>query len=387
MTRRRNFLVAAAGAVVLVISALGGCGDGGAGAGAGDTVKIGSLQSTSGTESTFGKSSENGIRLAADEANKAGGVLGKKIEIASADTESSVDKTPGAMLKLIDHDKVVAVLGEVASGRSRAAAPEAQRNHIPMLSPASTNVTVTQIGDYIFRSCFTDDFQGVMIAKFTAENLKLKRAVLLVDTKSDYSKGLADVLTTEFPKLGGEIVAHESYASGDQNFKTQLTNLKNANPEIIFLPGYYTEIALIAKQARELGITCPMIGGDGWDSEVTIKVGGDAVNGCYFTNHYFSGDPDPKVQDFVKKFKAAYNDETPDAMAVLGYDAANIMFAAIKRAGSTDGPKIRDALAQTKDFPGVTGMITIDKNRNASKPGVVLKIANGKIEMVTRVSP
>jgi branched-chain amino acid transport system substrate-binding protein len=226
-----------------------------------------------------------------------------------------------------------------------------------------------------------------LIAKFTADNLKLKKAALLVDRKNDYSTGLEKVLLEEFPKLGGTIVARESYSAGDTNFKTQLTNLKEANPDIIFLPGYYTEVALICQQAREVGITCPFIGGDGWDSEVTTRVGGKAVDGCYYTNHYFAGDPDPRVKQFVDKFKAAHNGEVPDAMAVLGYDAANILFKAMEDAKSTDGPKLRDALAQIKDSPGVTVNITIDANRNAKKPGVVLKIENGKVEMVTRVEP
>ena len=379
----RMILGAFVAAALVGIYWLVGCG------GSGNTheIKIGSLNSMTGLNSTFGTSCDNGIRLAAQEKNKAGGVLGKEIDIVTADTESTTDKTTLAVLKLIEQDKVCAVLGEVASSRTKAAAPECQKNHIPLLSPASTNANVTKVGDYIFRSCFTDDFQGVLIAKFTAEDLKLKRAALLVDTNKDYSTGLAKVLEAEFPKLGGAIVARENYASGDHDFKTQLTNLKNANPDIIFLPGYYTEIALICQQARELGITCPFIGGDGWDTDVTLTVGGKAVEGCYYTNHYFAGDPDPKVQAFVKRYGEAYNGKEPDAMAVLGYDAANILFHAIENAKSTDGEKIRDALAKTKDFPGVTGNITIDENRNAKKPGVVLKIENGKVQMVKRVMP
>ena len=353
----------------------------------GEPIKVGSLNSMTGLNSTFGQSSDRGVRLAAAEKNKAGGVLGRPVEIATADTESSPDKTPLAVLKLIEQDKVVAVLGEVASSRSIAAAPACQKARIPLLSPASTNPKVTRLGNYIFRSCFVDDFQGVAIAKFTAEELKFKKAALLTDVKNDYSTGLTKVLDQEFPKLGGTLVAHESYQAGDTSFKTQLTNIKNANPEIVFLPGYYTEIALIVSQARELGITCPFIGGDGWDSEVTLKNGGKAVEGCYFTNHYYAADPDPQVVEFVKRYKAANKDEVPDAMAVLGYDAANILFAAIERAKTTDGPKLRDALAETKDFPGVTGKITIGKDRNAIKPAVVLEIKDGKFQMVKRISP
>jgi branched-chain amino acid transport system substrate-binding protein len=349
-------------------------------------IKIGSLSSMTGLTSTFGQSTDKGIRLAAEERNKAGGVLGRPVEIRTSDDESSADKTPLAVLKLIEQDKVVAVLGEVASSRSMAAAPSCQQARIPMLSPSSTNPKVTKLGTYIFRSCFIDDFQGLIISKFTAEDLKLKRAAVLTDTKNDYSTGLTTVLNEDFPKRGGTIVARETYQAGDTNFKTQLTNIKNANPDIVFLPGYYTEIVLIVNQARELGITCPFIGGDGWDSDSTLKDGGKSVEGCYFTNHYDSADPDPKVVEFVKNFKARYN-VVPDAMAVTGYDAANIMFDAITRAKSTDGPAIRDALAQTKDFPAVTGSITIGKDRNAIKPAVVLTIKDNKFQLVKRVMP
>ncbi len=353
----------------------------------GDAIKVGSLNSMTGLNSTFGQSSDRGIRLAADEKNAAGGVLGRPVEIATGDTESSPDKTPLAVLKLIEQDKVVAVLGEVASSRSIAAAPACQRAKIPLLSPASTNPKVTKLGNYIFRSCYVDDFQGVVISKFTAEELKLKKAAILTDVKNDYSVGLTHVLDADFPGRGGEIVARESYQAGDTNFKTQLTNIKAANPDIVFLPGYYTEVALIINQARELGLTCPFIGGDGWDSDVTIKQGGQAVEGCYFVDHYFSGDTDPTVAEFVNKYKAKYDGQEPDAMAVLGYDAANILFDAIDRAKTSGEPALRNAIGETKDFPGVTGSITIGKDRNAIKPAVVLEIKGGKYTMVKRIAP
>jgi len=354
---------------------------------AGDPIKIGSLNSMTGGNSTFGQSCDGGIRLAAEERNKAGGVLGRPVEIVTADTESQADKTSLAVGKLIDNDHVISVLGEVASSRTNAAAPICQKAKIPLLTPASTNPKVTKFGNYVFRSCFVDDLQGLWIAKFTANDLKLKRAAILTDIKNDYSTGLTKVLKTEFPKLGGEIIGNETYQAGDQDFKGQLTSLKALNPDIIFLPGYYTEVTSICAQARELGITCPFIGGDGWDSDKTLTNGGAAVEGCYFTNHYDASDPDPRVQAFVSKYKSSHNGETPDAMAVLGYDAANILFDAIDRSKSTEGPAIRDALAQTKDFPGVTGNITIDKNRNAVKPGVVLQIKGGKFMLVKRVEP
>lgn len=385
MANRIHVLMMLAAAGFAALTMLGSCGK--SDADAATTISVGSLNSMTGLNSTFGTSCDAGIRLAAEERNQAGGVLGKKIHIATADTESSPEKTLNAVSKLLNRDRVVAVLGEVASSRSIAAAPECQRASVPLLSPASTNPRVTQQGDYIFRACFTDDFQGLLIAQFTAQNLKLKRAAMLTDVKNDYSTGLTKVLEESFPKLGGTIVARAQYSAGEQNFKTQLTTLKESNPEIIFLPGYYTEIAMIVTQARELGITCPFIGGDGWDSEVTLKNGGAAVNGCYFTNHYAATDPNPKVQQFVEKFKQRYDGKVPDAMAVLGYDAANILCDAIARAGSTDGPKLRQAIGQTKEYPGVTGAITIGPDRNAVKPGVVMEIKDGKFVMVTRVAP
>jgi branched-chain amino acid transport system substrate-binding protein len=360
---------------------LNGCGGGGDD----NKIKIGSLQSLSGDTSTFGQSSEKGITLAMEERNKAGGLLGKQIEVITADDQSKAELVPQAVLKLIQQDKVCAILGEVASGRTLAAAADAERNKIPLLSPASTATRVTQQGEYVFRSCFTDDQQGKWMVEFVAKNLKFKKAALLVDTQSPYSVGLGKVIEAEFPKYGGEIVIKENYSTGQKDFQNQLTNIRAQNPEIVFLPGYYTEIVNMLPQARKLGITCPFIGGDGWDSDQTIKVGKEAVNGCYFTNHYAPEDPDPKVQEFVKKFKARFNGETPDAMAVLAYDAANILFAAIDRAKSTDGPKIRDALSQTKDFDGVTGKITIGPDRNAIKPGVVLEIENGQLKLVAHM--
>ena len=352
-----------------------------------ETIKVGSLNSMTGGTSTFGQSTDKGIRLAAEERNNAGGILGRKIEIVTADTESASDKTPLAVLKLLEQDKVVAILGEVASSRTMAAAPSCQKAKIPLLTPASTNANVTRLGTYVFRSCFTDDVQGRWIARFAAQDLKTKRAVILTDTKNDYSKGLRDVISDEYAKLGGAIVGNESYQQDESSFKTQLTNIKEKNPDIVFLPGYYTDVTLICKQARELGITCPFIGGDGWDSEDTLKNGGAAVEGCYFTNHYDAADPEPRVQEFVKKFKARYEGKVPDAMAVLGYDAANILFSAIDQAKSTDGPAIRAALAHTRDFPGVTGSITIDKARNAIKPGVVIEIKNNKFNVVKHMAP
>ncbi|HVX86286.1 MAG TPA: ABC transporter substrate-binding protein [Phycisphaerae bacterium] len=393
MTRRCLLAATAATLTFASLGSLSSCGGGdggsttqtGGGGGSGDTIKIGSLQSTTGDTSTFGQSSNKGILLAAEEQNAQGGILGKKIDIVQADDQSQASQVRQAVLKLIEQDHVCAILGEVASGRTAAAAPDCQRNKIPLLSPASTRNDITDLGDYIFRSCFTDAQQGKWIADFAAQNLHLTRAAIFTDSQNPYSEGLSKVIDKEFTAAGGAIVIHENYAGGNQDFQSQLTNIRAADPQLVFLPGYYTDIVKILPQARKLGLNVPFIGGDGWDSDVTLKQGGDAVNGCYYTNHYAPDDPNPRVQAFVKKFQQKYDGETPDAMAVLGYDAANILFAAIQRADSTDGRDIREALAKTTNFPGVTGNITIDANRNAKKPGVVLEIDNGKLKMVARV--
>ena len=351
-------------------------------------IPIGHVASMTGDTATFGVSADEGIRLAMDEINAAGGVLGKKTRVITEDDRSVTSEARTAANKLITRDGIVALLGEIASSRSIAAAPVAQKSQIPMLSPGSTNPKVTREGDYIFRACFTDDFQGEAIARFPMENLGLKRFAILYAVNSDYSVGLRDYIKQYVTTHGGQIVAEESYAEkSDKAFQGQLTNIKNANPEAIFVPGYYTEAGIIARQARQLGIIVPLIGGDGWDSDVTLQSGGEAIEGCFFTNHYSPDEDRPEVQRFVQAYKARYNGKIPDAMAVLGYDAMKVMADAIRRAASTEGPRIRDALAATKDFPGVAGIISIDQNRNASKPIVVIEIKGGKFTYRTSIKP
>ncbi|HEY0366471.1 MAG TPA: ABC transporter substrate-binding protein, partial [Pyrinomonadaceae bacterium] len=264
----------------------------------------------------------------------------------------------------------------VASSRSIAAAPIAQNAKIPMLTPSSTNPEVTKKGDFIFRSCFIDPYQGAAIAQFAAKSLNAKTAAIMVDRKNDYSTGLEKVIAEVFTRMGGKIVATQSYQEGDQDFNAQLTSLKGTNPEVIFVPGYYNDVGLIAKQARDKGITVPLIGGDGWDSVQLYAIGGSALNGSYFTNHYSPYDTDPKVQKFVNNYKSRYN-TIPDALAATAYDAANIMFDAVKRSKSLSGPDIRDALATTNAFPGVTGTVTFNEHRDAVKPIVMIEIKDG----------
>jgi len=350
-------------------------------AGGGDKVRIGVFMSLTGSTANFGISSTNGIKLAADEVNAAGGINGKQIELNIQDDRSDASEAATIVTKFVTQDAVHAVIGEVASSRSIAAAPIAQNAKIPMLTPSSTNPEVTKKGDYIFRSCFIDPVQGAAIAQFAARTLNAKRAAIMVDRKNDYSTGLEKFITATFIRLGGEMVATSSYQEGDQDFNAQLTSIKGSNPEVIFVPGYYNDVGLIAKQARDKGINVPLLGGDGWDAEQLYKIGGTALNGSFFSNHYSPYDTDPMVQKFVNDYKARYN-SIPDALAATAYDAARIMFDAIKRANSLDGKAIRDALAATKDYPGVTGKVTFNENRDAVKPIVMIEIKDGGIYAV-----
>jgi len=377
-----------------------------------DVVILGEFGSLTGGTATFGKSTQRGIEMALEEVNKAGGIQGKPVRIVVEDDQSKPEEAATAVKKLVNQDKVLVVLGEVASSRSLAGAPICQEAKVPMITPASTNPKVTQVGDFIFRVCFIDPFQGEVMAKFARNTLKTSKAAILKDIKNDYSVGLAQFFTETFKNLGGTVIAEESYSEGDIEFRAQLTSLKAKKPDVIFIPGYYTEVGLIARQARDLGITIPLIGGDGWDSPRLIEIGGKALENTYYSNHYTPDDPRPEMQKFLSDFKVKYN-EIPDAMAPLGYDAARIAFDAIKRSGILDEKnikdsyrqnpqakslmdaintpgnreRIRDALAQTKDFPGVTGLITIDENRNAKKTAVVLKIEDGKLKYVETISP
>ncbi|MBI4854228.1 MAG: ABC transporter substrate-binding protein [Acidobacteria bacterium] len=352
----------------------------------GDTIKIGEYGSLTGEKATFGQSTKKGIELAQEEINKAGGLLGKQVEIIVEDTRGLPQESTTVVQKLIDKDKVIAVLGEVASTNSLAGGAVCQEKQVPMITPSSTNADVTKIGDQIFRVCFVDDFQGEVMAKFAANTLKVKKIAILRDNGSDYSKGLSNFFEQTFKKLGGEIIAIESFQDKDSDFSAQLTKLKGLKPEALYVPGYYTQAGQIAQQARKNGITVPIMGGDGWDSQTLFDIGKDALNGCYISNHYTIEDPDPDVQKFITSFKAKFG-ETPDALAALAYDAAKIMFDSIKRAGSTDKKAIRDAIAQTKDFKGVTGVITIGANRDAVKSAVILEIQDGKYKFKESVKP
>ncbi len=350
-----------------------------------DRIKVGEFASLTGGNASFGQSSHKGTQLAIEAINAAGGVLGKNLQLITEDDQSLAGQPATIVQKFIAEDKVVAVLGEVASSKSLEAAPICQQNHIPMISPASTNPKVTEVGDYIFRICFIDPFQGTVMAKFALAQ-GWKKVAVLTDVKQDYSVGLADFFVKYFTAHGGEIVKEQKYSTGDKDFKPQLTSLKGAQPDAIFVPGYYAEVALIGKQARLLGLKVPLLGGDGWVGDSLLKVAGNSLDGSFFSCHFSAEDKSPAVQDFVAKFRARYQ-ETPDDMAALGYDSAMILAEAIKRAGTTEGDKLRDAIAATKNHPGITGNITLDAQRNAAKPAVILTIRDGGFKFQETVAP
>jgi branched-chain amino acid transport system substrate-binding protein len=375
-------------ALLLVSLILAGCNKPpGESAATSDTIKVGEFASLTGKEATFGISSHEGTLLAVEQINASGGVLGKKIDLHTEDDLSKAGEPATVVNKLISRDGVVAMLGEVASSRSLEAAPICQQNQIPMISPSSTNPKVTETGDYIFRVCFIDPFQGTVMANFASKTLKAKKIAVFTDVKSDYSKGLAKYFKEGFTANGGEIAAELDFNGGDKDFKAQLTAIKAANPDAVFVPGYYTDVALICIQSKELGLNVPLFGGDGWESDELVKIGQDAVEGDYFSTHYAPDLATDKSKNFVVDYQKRFSGKTPDAMAALGYDSAMILADAMKRAGSTDGQKVRDALAATKDFDGVTGKTTINEKRDATKPAVIMQVKNGKFHYLETVNP
>jgi len=351
-----------------------------------ETIKVGQYYSLTGPQATFGQSSKKGSEMAQKEINAAGGVMGKELELVTYDTRSLSQEAGNAVTRLITNEDVVAVLGEVASSLSDAGGNVAQQLGVPMISPASTNPDVTKIGDMIHRICFIDPFQGLVVAKFLTENQDVTKCAILYDTGQAYSRGLKEAFETSFTELGGEIVAIEAYTGGEQDFNSQLNSIRDANPEAIFIPGYYTDVATIAIQVKSKGIDAIMIGGDGWTSDKLTEIADDAIEGGYYSNHYSPEDTRPEVQNFIADFKEEYGEE-PDAMAALAYDSVYILKDAIERAGTTEPQPLASAIAGTAGFNGVTGNITIDENRNASKPAVILQIQDGVPRFVTQIAP
>lgn len=384
-------------ATSIVAASLAGCGakdESGSSNGDSKEIKIGMNLELSGAVASYGSGIEKGAQLAIDEINKAGGIDGKQIKVVKVDNKSDAAEATAASIKLATKDKVVAQIGSATSGDTIASVQVANQNKMPIIGPSATSEAVTvdkktgKVNDYAFRTCFIDPFQGKIAANFAMDTLKAKKVAIFADSSSDYAKGLAKSFKETIEAAGGEVVAEEAYVAKDTDFKSTLTRLKSKNPDFIYVPGYYEEVGLIVKQARSVGIDVPLMGGDGWDSPKLVELAGkDALNKTYFTNHYSAKDPDEKIQSFVKAFKAANNDKTPDAFNALGYDTAYWLKDAIERAESTKGEDIQKALAETKDLTLVTGNLSLDENHHPIKTATVLEFKDGEQVFNTKVNP
>jgi branched-chain amino acid transport system substrate-binding protein len=380
--------------LTLAAGVLAGCSSSGSSeksSGDGDTIKIGVNLELSGGVASYGQSIAEGLELATAEINKEG-IDGKKIKLIKVDNKSEASEATSGAIKLTSQDQVAAIVGAATSTNSIAQVQIAQDNKVPVISPSGTSPEITfskdKLNDYIFRTSFIDPFQGTVAANFATKEIKAKSAAIYIDSSSDYSKGLAAAFKEQFEKNGGKIVAEEAYIAKDTDFRSTLTRLKSAKPDFIFLPGYYEEAGLIVKQARETGLDVPFMGGDGWDSPKLVEIaGGKALNNTFITNHYSSGDPDEKIQNFVSAFKAKYKDKSPDAFNALGYDTGYFLADAIKRAGSADSVKIKEALEKTADLELVTGTFTLDEKHNPIKSATILEFKEGKQVFNTKINP
>lgn len=362
------------------------CGGAKATNGSDNVIKIGAIGPLSGKASTYGQSVKNGAGLYIEEINKNGGINGKNIELVFEDDQADQNAAMNAFNKLVDNDKVVAILGGVTSAPTLAIAPKATIAKVPLITPTGTEPNITKNGgEYVFRGCYVDSYQGSILANYASNDLKAKKAAVLYNVGSDYSKGVADTFKADYEKAGGKVSQFLTYGNDDKDFNAQLTKIKNDNPEIVILPDYYNVVGLIAKQARDMGITAKFLGGDGWESEELYKIGGSSVNGAVYVNHYFKGDEDETVKSFVSAYKNKYNVE-PDAFAALSYDTTKILIEGIKNANSTDGEAIKDALKNTK-LKGVTGEIYFDENRSAVKGATIVEVDGEKTKLVTKVAP
>jgi branched-chain amino acid transport system substrate-binding protein len=341
-----------------------------------NAVRLGAFLSLTGATAGYGISAANSFKLATEEVNAAGGISGRQVELIIEDDHSNTDEVAGLVTKLIKTDKVHALLAEPISTRAMIAAPIAQENKVVMISPAAVKPELTMQGDYIFRACFISSAEAEAIAAFATRKLKARRAAIILDGKNDYAAVLAGFFGEYFKKLGGEIVSQQNYEANDTDVSTQIRTINAARPNVIFAPGFYSTAGMVAREVKRQGTKAVLIGSDGWDSPSLLDGAGDAFDGVYFANHFWIGSDDALVRKFVTDYRARYG-MAPDAGAATAYDAARLLFDAIKRAQSTEGVAIRDALAGTANFPGVTGRITLDSNRNAVVPVYVLRIEQG----------
>ncbi len=388
MLKRSKIITSFAIASVLVASMVAGCGSK-----AEKDIKIGMVYELTGNTASYGTSAANGAKLAFKEINANGGVLGKQIKIVSADNKGEPSESANAMSKVISQDKVVAVTGFTVSSCGIAASAVAEASKIPFVAAATVNPKVTfdertgKVKDYTFRACFIDSFQGTVGANFALNGLKAGKTAIMTDSSSDYSKGLTEIFRSTYVKAGGKIVAEESYLQKDQDYKPILTKIKAQNPDLLYIPGYYEDVGKIIKQARELGMTIPVLGADAWDSPVLVEMGGaQPLNNTYFTNFYSIEDRNPVSNAFVEAYKKEYG-QTPDSMAAMGYDAAKLLVDAIKRANSTDANKIKEALAATKNFSSVSGEMSLNDRHDAVRGVVIIELKDGKQVYKETVKP
>lgn len=382
--------------VVFTMGIVAGCGGGGGGEGEAtseDTIKIGINYELSGEVATFGSHTRDGVMLAFEQINAAGGVLGKQIEVLERDNQGKLDEAVSVATKLITEDKIVAHMGPVTTGCTLAVVPIATQYQIPLVTASATHPDVTvdpetgEVRDTIFRTCFTDPPQAIVGADFAYNDLGVTKAAIYFDNTNDYSKGLAKEFKTKFEALGGTIVAQEGYGKDDDDFRPTLTSFSKAGADIIYVPGYYQKVAKVVSQARELGIDLPFLGADGWDSPDLVAIAGaENLNNTFFTNHYSSTDPSEKVQNFVTAYKEKYGSE-PGSFAALGYDTAYLLADAIERAGSTDSAAIVKALAETKDFAAVTGTLSFDASHNPIKEISIIEMKDRAQTLKTKKSP
>lgn len=351
-----------------------------------EPVRVGVFADVSGQRADLGVALRDGVQMAADEINALGGVGGRPVVLFFRDTEGHPPQAFTAARSLIYEQKVHALLGEVASSNALAAAPAAQEAGVPFVTPAASNSRVTQVGDYVFRVCFIDPFQGEALAKFAAHTLKARRAAVLADFGSDYSGGMAEVFIKKFSALGGRITSKQTYSQVDTDFAGQLAAIRATRPEVIFVPGYFNQVGVIARQARRLGMRQTLLGGDGWDAPQLWKSGGAALDGSYMTGQYAPAEPSPANRKFVAAYRDRYGRE-PDAIAALGYDSMGLLADALRRAGSTDPAKLRDAVARTNGYAGVTGDIHINAARDAVKPAAVFRLQDRKFVYQGTVAP
>lgn len=388
MFKRSKIITSFAIASVMVASLVAGCGSKGD-----KDIKIGMVYELTGNTASYGTSAANGAKLAFKEINASGGVLGKQIKIVSADNKGEPSESANAMSKVISQDKVVAVTGITVSSCGIAASAVAEANKIPYVAAATVNPKVTfdertgKVKEYTFRACFIDSFQGTVGANFALNGLKANKTAIMTDSSSDYSKGLTEIFRSTYVKAGGKIVAEEAYLQKDQDYKPILTKIKAQNPDLLYIPGYYEDVGKIIKQARELGMTIPVLGADAWDSPVLVEMGGaQPLNNTYFTNFYSTEDKNPVSNAFVDAYKKEYG-QTPDSMAAMGYDAAKLLVDAIKRADSTDAKKIKEALAATKNFSSVSGEMSLNERHDAVRGVVIIELKDGKQVYKETVKP